>query len=63
MEIIRKEYEKAVQKKTGLAAELREAEKAEPDNFHRIWQLRDRLAYWEGKAEAFEFCLKELGQG
>ncbi len=62
MERIREEYDKAMKKKAELAAELREAEKSEPDNFHRIWQLRDRLAYWEGKSEAFELVLKELGK-
>jgi hypothetical protein len=63
MQGIRDEYAKALKKKAELASELREVEKTDPDNFHRIWQLRDRLAYWEGKAEAFEFVLRETGQG
>ena len=63
MKRIREEYEKAKKKRTELAAELREAERTEPDNFHRLWRLRDRLAYWEGRTEAFELGLEELGQG
>jgi hypothetical protein len=63
MQSIRDEYAKALKKKAELASELREAEKTTPDNFHHIWQLRDRVAYWEGKIEAFEFVLREMGHG
>jgi len=60
IDIIRKEYETAVDKKQKLSDRLRQTEKTEPDNFKQIWIIRDQIAYWEGKSEGLKFALDEL---
>jgi hypothetical protein len=60
IETVRREYETALKKKQELAEELRELEKKDPDNFHQIWIIRDRIAYWEGKSEGLKIALDEL---
>jgi len=60
IDIIRKEYETAVNKKRELSERLRQTEKTEPNNFKQIWIIRDQIAYWEGKSEGLKFALDEL---
>jgi len=57
---IRREYESALSRKLELSESLRQAERTEPNNFNQIWQLRDQVAYWEGKSEGLKFALDEL---
>jgi len=57
---IRTEYETALRKKQELSEKLREMEKTDPDNFHRIWMTRDQIAYWEGMSEGLKLALDEL---
>jgi len=57
---IRKEYEKAVNKKRELTERLRQTEKTEPTNLNQIWIIRDQIAYWEGMSEGLKFALDEL---
>jgi len=57
---IRKEYEKATNKKQGLTEKLRQTEKTEPTNLNQIWIIRDQIAYWEGRSEGLKFALDEL---
>jgi len=57
---IRKEYEKATNKKQGLTETLRQTEKTEPTNLNQIWIIRDQIAYWEGRSEGLKFALDEL---
>jgi len=57
---IRKEYEKATNKKQGLTENLRQTEKTEPTNLNQIWIIRDQIAYWEGRSEGLKFALDEL---
>ncbi|MFH1702931.1 MAG: hypothetical protein ABIB41_05805 [Nitrospirota bacterium] len=60
IDIIRKEYETAVDKKRKLSERLRQTEKTEPNNFNQIWIIRDQIAYWEGRSEGLKFALDEL---
>jgi hypothetical protein len=60
IDIIRKEYETAVNKKRELSERLRQTEKTEPNNFKQIWIIRDQIAYWEGRSEGLKFALDEL---
>ncbi len=60
IDIIRKEYETAVNKKRELSERLRQTEKTEPNNFNQIWIIRDQIAYWEGRSEGLKFALDEL---
>jgi len=57
---IRKEYEKATNKKQELTETLRQTEKTEPTNLNQIWIIRDQIAYWEGRSEGLKFALDEL---
>ena len=60
IDIIRREYETAVNKKRELSERLRQTEKTEPNNFKQIWIIRDQIAYWEGMSEGLKFALDEL---
>lgn len=60
IEKIRKEYENALTKRQDLSRKLRELEKDAPSDLHEIWMTRDRLAYWEGKAEGLKIALDNL---
>jgi hypothetical protein len=60
IDIIRREYETAVNKKRELSERLRQTEKSEPNNFKQIWIIRDQIAYWEGRSEGLKFALDEL---
>ena len=60
IDIIRKEYETAVNKKRELSERLIQTEKTEPNNFNQIWIIRDQIAYWEGRSEGLKFALDEL---
>ena len=60
IDIIRKEYETAVNKKRELSERLRQTEKTDPNNFKQIWIIRDQIAYWEGRSEGLKFALDEL---
>ncbi|MFH1702946.1 MAG: hypothetical protein ABIB41_05890 [Nitrospirota bacterium] len=60
IDIIRREYETAVNKKRELSERLRQTEKTEPNNFKQIWIIRDQIAYWEGRSEGLKFALDEL---
>jgi hypothetical protein len=60
IDIIRKEYETAVDKKRKLSERLRQTEKTEPNNVKQIWIIRDQIAYWEGRSEGLKFALDEL---
>ena len=60
IDVIRKEYETAVNKKRELSERLRQTEKSEPNNFKQIWIIRDQIAYWEGRSEGLKFTLDEL---
>ncbi len=60
IENIRTEYEKALKMKQEFSEKLRHLEKTEPGNFHEIWRTRDRIAYWEGKAEGLKTALDEI---
>ena len=57
---IRKEYEKAVKKKSELSVVLREIERTKPDDLYNIWITRDQIAYWEGKSEGLKIALDVL---
>jgi uncharacterized hydantoinase/oxoprolinase family protein len=57
---IRKEYERALQKKQELAEKLKQLENDEPKSFHDIWMTRDQIAYWQGMAEGLKFALDEM---
>ena len=57
---IRKEYEKALQKKQELSEKLKQLENDEPKSFHDIWMTRDQIAYWQGMAEGLRFALEEI---
>jgi uncharacterized hydantoinase/oxoprolinase family protein len=57
---IRKEHEKALQKKQELAEKLKQLENDEPKRFHDIWMTRDQIAYWQGMAEGLKFALDEM---
>ena len=58
--IIKDEYEKAVQKRDEMKAELQNLESEKPKNQYNITITRDRLAYWEGKSEGLQFALDHL---
>jgi hypothetical protein len=60
IDIIRKEYETAVDKKRKLSERLRQTEKTEPNNVKQIWIIRDQIAYWEGRSEGLKFAIYEL---
>ena len=60
IDIIRKEYETAVNKKRELSERLRQTEKTEPNNFKQLWIIHDQIAYWERRSEGLKFALDEL---
>ena len=59
-EIIKVEYEKAIQKRDEMKAELQSLESEKPKNQYNITITRDRLAYWEGKSEGLKFALDHI---
>ncbi|MEJ2183876.1 MAG: hypothetical protein P8Y66_10210 [Nitrospirota bacterium] len=60
MEKAERAYEEALRKRAELGAELRALEHTAPESFKELWMLRDRLAYWEGKADGLKLALEEL---
>ncbi len=54
------EYEKAIQKRDEIKAELLSLESEKPKNQYNITITRDRLAYWEGKSEGLKFALDHM---
>jgi hypothetical protein len=56
-EVIKAEYEKAIQKRDEMKDELQSLESEKPKNQYNITITRDRLAYWEGKSEGLKFAL------
>ena len=59
-DIIKDEYEKAIQKRDEIKAELQDLESEKPKNQYNIMITRDRLAYWEGKSEGLKFALDHI---
>ena len=61
-EIIKVEYEKAIQKRDEMKAELQSLESEKPKNQYNITITRDRLAYWEGKSEGLKFAIDHINE-
>ena len=59
-EVIKSEYEKAINKRDEIKTELQSLESERPKNQYNITITRDRLAYWEGKSEGLKFALDHL---
>ena len=59
-EIIKKEYEKTLQKRDEIRAELQSLEAETHKSHYNITITRDRLAFWEGKSEGLKFALDHL---
>jgi hypothetical protein len=59
-EIILKEYEKTIEKRDEIKENLKKLESEEPKDSYNIMINRDRLAYWEGKAEGLKFALDQF---
>ena len=57
---IQQEYEKVLQKRDEVKALLQTLENEEPKATYNIRINRDRLAYWEGKAEGLKFAIDNL---
>jgi chromosome segregation ATPase len=57
---IRKEYSNAVTKRDEIRAELNALEAEKEKSHYDITVTRDRLAYWEGKAEGLRFALDRI---
>ncbi|UCH79865.1 MAG: hypothetical protein JSW20_08915 [Nitrospiraceae bacterium] len=61
-DIIKSEYEKTIMKRDEIKAELQSLESEKPRNQYNITITRDRLAYWEGKAEGLKFALDHTNE-
>jgi len=61
-EVIKSEYEKAINKRDEMKTELQSLESEKPKNQYNITITRDRLAYWEGKSEGLKFALDHLNE-
>ena len=59
-EVIKSEYEKAIQKRDEMKDELQSLESEKPKHQYNITITRDRLAYWEGKSEGLKFALDHI---
>lgn len=54
---LQEEYEKTLKKRDEIREHLRKLEAEKPKDHYNITVTRDRLAYWEGKAEGLKFAL------
>ena len=61
-ETIKNEYEKALEKRDGIKAELQSFEAETQKSHYNITMTRDRLAFWEGKTEGLKFALDHLAE-
>jgi hypothetical protein len=61
-QIIQDEFNKAVEKRDEIKAELESLESEKQKSHYNITITRDRLAYWEGKSEGLKFALDHLQQ-
>jgi hypothetical protein len=61
-DVIKVEYEKAIQKRDEMKAELQSLESEKPKNQYNITITRDRLAYWEGKSEGLKFAIDHINK-
>ena len=61
-EVIKSEYEKAIEKRDEMKAELQFLESEKPKNQYNITITRDRLAYWEGKSEGLKFAIDHIDE-
>ena len=61
-EVIKSEYEKAINKRDEIKTELQSLESERPKNQYNITITRDRLAYWEGKSEGLKFALDHINE-
>jgi hypothetical protein len=59
-ETIKDEYERVIKKRDEVKKLLRELENDDPEDTYNIRINRDRLAYWEGRAEGLKFALDNL---
>lgn len=57
---LREEYEKAVQKRDELKQTLERLKEEDPGDSYNIMITRDRLAYWEGRAEGLKFAMDHI---
>jgi hypothetical protein len=57
---IASEYEAAVKKRNEIKESLNTLLEKNPDDLYNITITRDRLAYWEGKAEGLKFALDNI---
>jgi len=57
---IQQEYEKVLQKRDEVKALLHSLQNEEPKDTYNIRINRDRLAYWEGRAEGLKFAIDNL---
>lgn len=57
---IEEEYEKVLQKRDEVKALLQSLQEGEPKDAYNIRINRDRLAYWEGRAEGLKFAIDHL---
>lgn len=57
---VREEYEKAVQKRDELKQSLERLKEEDPGDSYNIMITRDRLAYWEGRAEGLKFAMDHI---
>lgn len=55
------EYDKTLKKRDEVRESLRTLEKESHADAYNIMITRDRLAYWEGRAEGLKFALDYLG--
>lgn len=59
-EAIKSEYETVIKKRDEVRKLLTEYESEDPKDAYNIRINRDRLAYWEGRAEGLKFALDQL---
>ncbi|GBE04810.1 MAG TPA: hypothetical protein ENG95_00260 [Nitrospirae bacterium] len=61
-DILKREYEKSVEKADYLKKELNDLENTLPHDKYNITITRDRLAYWEGRSEGLKFALDHVSK-
>jgi hypothetical protein len=59
-DIVKAEYDKVIKKRDEVKELLHQLESEEPKDTYNIRINRDRLAYWEGRAEGLKFALDHL---
>lgn len=57
---IREEYDTVIKKRDEVKKLLAELDSEDPKDAYNIRINRDRLAYWEGRAEGLKFALDHL---